>query len=265
MQRIERCVAFVSGAASGIGYAIAAALIGAGARAVLTDIDAAELERAVVRLGENAAGCVLDVTDRHQWSEAKAFVERRFGPVEILVCNAGVRPNGQDLADMDPADFERVLGINLTGVFNGIATFAAGLRARGDGHIVLTASNAGLTPIARCADYVASKFGVLGLGESLRMEMAPRNVGVSVLCPGGVWSRLTQPEGMTREKLIAMRGNEHKMIEASEVGRLVLAGIRQNRSHIHTHGELRKSMARRAAELLQDFEGVPRRDRACPS
>jgi len=262
MDRLEGRTAFITGAASGIGLAVATALIEAGARVVMSDVNKDLLTRVVPGLGANAAAFVLDVTDRPQWSQAKAFTERRFGPVEILMCNAGAGPCGDELADMNAAVFDKIVAINLMGVFNGVAAFAAGMRGRRDGHIVATAPSAGLLPLPRFGAYVATKFAVVGLGESLRMEMAPHNVGVSVLCPGLVRTPMMEA-GMKAppDQTGWPTDVQLNVIEAVDVAALVLAGIRSNRAHILTHGEFREQVEMRNQALIADFDGVPDRSR----
>ncbi len=252
MDRLEGRTAFVTGAASGIGFAAASALLEAGARVVLADINADLLARVVPPLGPNAAAFVLDVTNRPQWAEARRFTESRFGPVEILMCNAGIGPSFDELADMGPAVFDRIVAINLTGVFNGVATFAAGMRERRDGHIVATASAVGLLPLPTFGAYAATKFAVVGFSEALRMEMAPHNVGVSVLCPGMVRTPMIDDGVMPPP-------SASNMIEPAEVAALVLDAIRRNRSHIFTHGEFREQIRERNEAVLAEFEGVPDR------
>ncbi len=265
MDRLEGRTAFVTGAASGIGLAVASALIGAGARVVLADVNRDSLARVVPPLGSHAAAFALDVTDRPQWTEAKSFTENRFGPVDILMCNAGIGPSGDELAEMDWTVFDRIVAINLMGVFNGVASFAAGMRERRQGHIVATASSAGLLPLPRFGGYVATKFAVVGLCESLRMEMVPHNVGVSVLCPGLVRTPMMEA-GMKSppDESGWPTQAEINVIEPAEVAALVLDGIRRNRAHILTHGEFREQVEARNVALLADFDGVPDR-RSRPS
>jgi NAD(P)-dependent dehydrogenase (short-subunit alcohol dehydrogenase family) len=260
MDRIEGRTAFVTGAASGIGFAVASALLEAGARVVLADVNAELLAQVVPPLGDNAAAFSLDVTDRPRWTDSKRFTESRFGPVEILVCNAGIGPSGDELANMAPVVFDQIVAINLVGVLNGVATFAAGMRERRAGHIVTTASGAGLNPLPNFGAYVATKFAVVGMSESLRMEMAPYNVGVSVLCPSLVRTPLIDAGMKTLPNASEWKNSiESSIIEPAEAAALVLDGIRRNRSHIFTHGEFRKQVEARNAAILADFDGVPDR------
>jgi len=254
MDVVEGRTALVTGAAAGIGFGIAEALAKAGARVVLTDVDADGLERAAPAIGPNAATFALDVTDRRQWLAAAAFVEEAFGPLDILVNNAGIGPDLKPLADVSPESFDRLIAINLTGVFNGVHAFAAGMRARGRGHIINTGSMASLTAMPRLGPYTTAKFGVLGLSEVLRAEMAPFGVGVSVVCPGLVRTRLGQTaSGATPPAATP------SFIEPAVVGALVVEAIRANRLYVLTHGDYRDKVEERSTALLDAFEGVPRR------
>jgi NAD(P)-dependent dehydrogenase (short-subunit alcohol dehydrogenase family) len=253
VERIEGRTALVTGAASGIGLAIATALIGEGARVILADRDDAALSRACARLGESAQPRQLDVTDRPGWERARRFAEDTFGPVEILVNNAGVGPDWHDLADMPAEHFDRLIAIMLTGVYNGIHAFGSAIRGLGDGHIVNTASMVALTPMAQQGAYVAAKCGLVGLSQVLRAEMEPYGVGVSVLCPARV-----------RTNLLAGTEPPHRSInggmDPSRVAQHVLEGIRSNEFYIITHPEHRGLVKDRAAALLEAFERAQIRD-----
>ena len=266
MQSIEGRTAFVTGAAGGIGLAVARSLIGAGARVVVADVDETELKVQADALGASAAPFVLDVTDRAHWPTARAFAEDRFGPVDILVNNAGIGPDLQPLADVAPEGFDRLVRIKLNGAFNGIHTFAAGMRERGVGHIVNTASMAGLNASARLGPYTTAMFGIVGMSEVLRAEMAPHGVGVSVLCPGMVRTRLGETtRAITGAPPPVPGANQgisasQSALDADVVGDIVVDGIRADRLYILTHGEYRERVAARMNGLLAAFDGVPRRE-----
>jgi NAD(P)-dependent dehydrogenase (short-subunit alcohol dehydrogenase family) len=257
MQDIAGKAAFITGGASGIGLAIARSLAEAGARVTLADIDQAQLDKVTPTLPE-AFGVRLDVRDRAGWQAAKAAAEARFGPVDILVNNAGIGPDGRPFAEMDPAAFDRVIAINLTGVFNGVSAFAADMQARGRGHIVNTSSMAGLMINPTLGAYTVAKFGVVGLSEVLRAELAPHGVGVSVLCPGLIETRLgetTLAAGSERpqgNRSVAARG-----LDAAIAGQRVLDAIRNDELYILTHGEYRKYVARRDEAILAAFDRTP--------
>jgi NAD(P)-dependent dehydrogenase (short-subunit alcohol dehydrogenase family) len=192
MERIEGRTALVTGAASGMGLSIAEALVEAGARVVLADRDGVALEALAPRLSEAALVQLLDVTDRSGWNRTKQLVESTFGPIEILINNAGIGTERKELCDLDPQDFDRQIAVMLTGVYNGIHELGPGMRDRGEGHILNTSSMTGLVAAPTMAAYSAAKYGVVGLSEALRAEMAPHGVGVSVLCPGLVRTNLDE-------------------------------------------------------------------------
>lgn len=253
---IAGSVAFVSGAASGIGLAIARALHAKGAHVALADVDLGAAQRAATDLGVRAFALDLDVADRTAWGTARTAVEDALGPVSILVNNAGIGPSLDPLDVTDPEHFDRMIAIKLTGTFNGIHTFVPGMRARGLGHVVNTASMAGLIASARLGPYSASKFAVVGLSEVLRAELEDAGIGVSVLCPGLVATNLGG-ERRARSGAKPINGG----IDPAIVGDLVIDGIRENRAYIVTHGEYRSVVRERASRVLEAFDLTPIRSR----
>ncbi|MET0371630.1 MAG: SDR family oxidoreductase [Sphingobium sp.] len=261
MEKIEGSVAFITGGASGIGLGIAQALVAQGARVMIADINQAALDTAVEQLGANAAAFRLDVRDRDGWAAARVAVEQRFGPVDILVNNAGIGPDGHMLADMTPESFDRLLAIKVTGTFNGISTFAAGIRERGNGHIVNTSSMAGLIAMAPLGAYCTAKFAIVGLSEVLRAEMAPYGVGVSVLCPGLVRSNLAETTvAAGSDRKTAGGTSTAAGIDPLIVGDLVIDAVLANRLYIPTHGDYRELVAKRMDRIVHAFDDVPVRN-----
>ena len=242
----------VTGGASGIGLGIAEALAAEGARVVLCDWKEGWLRRETERLGDAVIGQHFDVRDREGWQTAKRAAEDAFGPVEILVNNAGVVPGQFELADTPVEHFDRLIGIMLVGMFNGIHTFAAGMRERGDGHIVNTASMAGLVTSPRLGAYTTAKFAVVGMSEVLRAEMEPHGVGVSVLCPGLVRTNLgiEDEQGQPTQDRPEMEGG----MDPALVGARVLEAIRNNELHVLTHGGYEERLAARADRVRRAAE-----------
>jgi len=260
---IAGCTAFVTGGASGIGLAIARALLREGARVAIADISQDWLDEAVAELGGETVGVRLDVADRSGWAAAREPIEHRLGPVDILVNNAGIGPDLKPLADTDPAYFDRMVAIKLTGTFNGVHTFVPGMRERRRGHVVNTASMAGLIASARLGPYTAAKFAVVGLSEVLRAELAEFGVGVSVLCPGLTATRLMETSaraGVDQPSGNPARTSPQSGIDPAVVGELVIDGIRHNRSHIVTHAEYADAASRRFEPILAAFDRVPVRN-----
>ncbi|HET8711776.1 MAG TPA: SDR family oxidoreductase [Spongiibacteraceae bacterium] len=227
MKDISGKVAFITGAAGGIGLGIAKTLAEYGVRLVLTDIDRDELERVATQLNTKTLLLTLDVTDRDSWNAARTAAEQHFGAVDILCNNAGIPPSQFELADLPPQNFERTLAINLMGVFNGVHCFASSMRERRSGHIINTASTGGLTPMPARGDYAISKAAVVALSETLRLEMAPHDVGVSVLCPGLVASRMVSPDAPQLQGI--------NLMDPIWVGRAVAKAIIENHLYIMTH------------------------------
>ncbi|HLY55879.1 MAG TPA: SDR family NAD(P)-dependent oxidoreductase, partial [Stellaceae bacterium] len=186
MHDVAGKVAFITGGASGIGLGMAEAFGVAGLRIVIADIDPASLSSAETRLRRqnvDVHSIRLDVADRPAWADAVEEAERRFGPVQVLCNNAGVGSYGAAL-DLSPAEWDWVHTINVAGTFNGVHAFAKRFRDNGQGgHIVNTASVAGLLSLGKISAYAAAKHAVVGYSKSLRVELAEFDIGVSVLCP----------------------------------------------------------------------------------
>jgi NAD(P)-dependent dehydrogenase (short-subunit alcohol dehydrogenase family) len=236
--------AFITGGASGIGLGIADALVKRGVPVTIVDIDEEAVRAVVAERSGRLRGQVLDVRDRSAWVAAKAEAEAALGPVDLLVANAGIGPDGEELADVNPASFDLIMAINVGGIFNSITAFAGDMRERRRGHIVITGSMAGLASqqVGRIGAYTASKFAVVALGETLRGEMAAHGVGVSILCPGMVITNLGRSAkrvGLRSRPLAGepSRGGAPLMaaMQPSEVGEITVAGIERDHAYIVTH------------------------------
>lgn len=246
--------AFITGGASGIGLGIADALAACGVAITLADIDREALDAVIAHRPSGFFGVVLDVQDRQGWAEAKSRAESVFGPVDILVNNAGITSDGQEIARMNPEDFDRMISIDLVGVFNGISAFAAGMADRGAGHIVNTSSVMGVLPgMKGMGAYSAAKAGVVALTEALRQEMAGQHVGVSVLCPGFVASNLRKNSArvLTNLKNENVRDGSQAM-DPRTAGEIVVQGIARNLTYIFTHREYLDHIERRMEAIRDD-------------
>jgi NAD(P)-dependent dehydrogenase (short-subunit alcohol dehydrogenase family) len=181
--------ALITGGASGIGLAMAEAFAARGLRIVLCDRDAATLESAAASLKSTGAEVLairLDVCDRAAW-QAAIEATRAFGLLHVVCANAGISPAGAPLSETTSEAWDRIVAVNLTGVFNTVHATAPLIKAHGEGgHIVLTSSMAGMLAASPIGDYAVTKFGVAAMGEALRAELAPLDIGVSILCPGVV-------------------------------------------------------------------------------
>lgn len=155
------------------------------------DVDGKEL---ALELGEAASFAHLDVTDPHAWAAAVALAEENYGPVSVLVNNAGVLAQGP-LVDGSPEEFRRVLDINLTGVYLGMRATVPSMRKAGGGSIVNISSTAGLIGYAYLGAYVASKWGVRGLTKAAALELGPDNIRVNSIHPGPIRTPMTAEIG----------------------------------------------------------------------
>lgn len=207
MKDVAGKTAVITGGASGIGRATAEVLASRGARLVLADIEAPVLDETVAQLaagGAEVVGVVTDVTDLEAVHALRDAAVDAFGAVHVVFNNAGV--GGGTTLTSTPAMWDWVMSVNVDGVINGITTFMPLLLEQGEGHVINTASLAGLGGVPGMGPYCASKFAVVGLSESLFLElgMIGSDVHCSVLCPGFVKTRIHEstrnmPEGLAAE------------------------------------------------------------------
>src|SRR6266403_711668 len=193
MRELAGKTAFVTGGASGIGLALGAAFAQAGMKVMLADVETDALAEAVKGLHEfwpNVCGVACDVADSVSVERAAKASYQAFGNVHVVCNNAGVAAaGGIDNISLD--NWRWVLDVNLMGVLHGIRTFLPHIRAHGDGgHIVNTASMAGMNSGLGFSPYVASKFAVVGISEGLATQLKPFGIGVTVLCPSFVRTRI---------------------------------------------------------------------------
>jgi NAD(P)-dependent dehydrogenase (short-subunit alcohol dehydrogenase family) len=246
---------FITGGGGGIGEGMALAFAEKGSRIVLADINQAEAENVAARLpaGTEALALALDVTSLADWDAARQQAELRFGAVDVLCNNAGISPGFKPLVDVKPEEFARLMAINVTGVYNGVLSFAREMGARGSGHIVNTSSMNGLSPFGSFAAYSASKFAVLGLSDSLRQELAPLGVGVSTLFPGLTRSRMAEGDLAKIADLTRAAAIRANMMEPVWLGRAVVRAVEANEAYIITHPEYKDAVATRFEEILAAF------------
>ena len=198
MHEFEGRVAVVTGAASGIGFATAARLAQEGMRVVLADVERAPLEAAVAKLegaGHEALGVPTDVS---RWDDLQELADRTldaFGQVNVVHNNAGVVRAGR-IEELTLSDWEWVLGVDLWSVIYGVKIFLPLIREAGEGHIINTASSAGLQSSPEIGPYNVAKFGVVALTETLQLELLSEDgpIRASVLCPGAVATRIGESE-----------------------------------------------------------------------
>ncbi len=264
MQDVKGKTAFVTGGASGIGLGMVKAFLNAGMNVVIADVNDQALADAKA-LGPKVLPLKMNVADPVAWEATADKAEAAFGPVNLLCNNAGVvqgrggGAEGATILDVSNDMWKFVTSINLDGVFYGVKTFAARMIARKQGgHIVNTASIAGLLATPGLGAYIASKFGVVGLSEALRAELAPHKIGVSILCPGSVASNLNANTDAIRTTMIgatnapsqaALGSASRKHMEPDAVGEFVLRAVRSNDFYILTHPAYRDLLEKRFATI----------------
>jgi NAD(P)-dependent dehydrogenase (short-subunit alcohol dehydrogenase family) len=275
MRDLAGKVAFVTGAASGIGNGIATALAQAGVKVVLCDIEEAALNAAVERLkGTNADvhGIVADITLRENLQRAADEAIATYGKVHILVNNAGVGGGGA-YGRWTDAVWDWTLDLNLRAVMWGVDIFGPLIEAQGEGgHIVSTASIAGLIS-GSSSPYSVTKYGVVALSEGLRREMAARGIGVSVLCPGLINTNIMDYErnrpgrfGSASDAppidvgqqggVEAFRASLKAGIDPLYVGELVREGIENDWFYIFTDNDFEPAIEARFATIKEGFDRV---------
>jgi NAD(P)-dependent dehydrogenase (short-subunit alcohol dehydrogenase family) len=258
--------AFVTGGASGIGFAFGGALARAGMKVMLADIEADALTAATERLrdgGLDVRGVICDVTDSPSVERAAAVTYETFGNVHVVCNNAGVSAAG-GIDDISLENWRWVLDVNVMGVLHGIRTFLPHIRAHGEGgHIINTASIAGMLCGLGFDPYTTSKFAVVAMSEGLMAQLRSFGIGVSVLCPGYVRTRLTESErsrpehyGRARQPdpatpagalMAEMAARVRTGLDPDDVAARVLEAIRSDELYIFTHPEMGVEVDRRFA------------------
>jgi NAD(P)-dependent dehydrogenase (short-subunit alcohol dehydrogenase family) len=239
----------VTGGSAGLGAAIATRFAADGARVLITDID-----EPAGAAGGDISFQKLDVRSDEDWTRVRAWVEREWGGLDVLVNNAGVASAGRiERLSMD--DWEWILDINLKGVVRGCRTFVPLFKRQGNGHLVNMASLAGLMNLPGMDSYNVSKSGVISLSETLRYELSPYGVRTTVVCPAFVptslGTRLRSPDPV-------LTAAADKMIRAGkvspeDVAQQVFDAVRDNKFLVLTHREGRIAMAaKRFAPWLVD-------------
>ena len=268
MVEVAGRTAFITGGANGIGLGIARALAGAGAKIALADLDADALDRAKGDLSSqtDVQTVVLDVRDREAYARAADVMEARLGPVSLLFNNAGVVA-GAPARKLTFALWDWGIDVNLGGVINGVQIFLPRMIEQGvGGHIVNTASGAGLAAAGAGIVYHTAKFAVVGMSEALRMDLAPVGIGVTVLCPGTVATNIIEntrklrPGAPSPSQGAPARASEMSALLAQgaqpdEVGRMVLQAARDDRLYIHTDRTMFQAIEARSQALL---DAMPR-------
>ena len=267
MDDLQGKVAVITGGASGIGRAVADRAAAEGMKIVLGDIEEGPLKEAVGDLtssGAEALGVVTDVADGASVEALRDQALDRFGAVHLVHNNAGIGLGGP-IWEVSEEDWRWILGVNLWGVIHGVRTFTPLLVEQGEGHIVNTASIAGLIAAPFLGPYNATKQAVVAISETLFKDLqsvgAP--IGVSVLCPGFVQTRIAESErnrpdwapDRDVEGAAALRGVVQNMVDGgiapTAVADRVIDAVRANTFYILTHPELTGAITTRFDDIVQ--------------
>ena len=285
MKEFKGKVAVVTGAASGMGLAMASRFASEGMQVVMTDVEDGALQKAAaaVEAASRASGgkvlaVTCDVANEQSMTDLASRAIAAFGKVHVLCNNAGVVRQGSAW-DQSMDDWKWVMGVNLWGVIHGLRAFVPGMIAHGEeGHIVTTSSAAGLVA-SSSGSYTATKFAVVGMSEGLAAEMAKLSagrIGVSVLCPGGVKSRIFESE-RNRPAALSEKGyiapevaatlsalaapDRTDQVAPDYIAGLVVDAIRARQFYIlPMQAHFKKSIHERLDALSKAVEAGPRTD-----
>lgn len=275
MRELAGKSAFVTGAASGIGLAMATAFAREGMKVMLADIENGALDKGVAGLratGAKAHSIVCDVADPTSVEGAAQASFLALGNIHVVCNNAGVAAGG-GIERISVDDWRWVVDVNLMGVVHGIRSFLPHIRKHGEGgHFVNTASMAGMNAGLGLSPYSATKFAVVSISEGLSAQLKPLGIGVSVLCPSYVRTRIGDSGRNRPEHYGPTRRHDPASIEAAvvaEIGRRieagldpatvagqVLAAIREERLYVFTHPGMRAEVEERFSAILAAMDAI---------
>ena len=268
MKDLKGRVAVVTGAASGLGRAMALAYADQGMHVALGDVaETSDVFAAVQAKGVSALSMKLDVSNAAEVEAFAAMVERDLGPAFLVCNNAGVSPLGAAW-ETSVGDWQWILGVNLWGVIHGIRSFVPRLMKRNEGHVVNTASVAGLINPPGSGAYNVTKHAVVALSETLHHDLRERGsaVGVSVLCPAyvatgiadsernrpaGLEPTVKTPETIAREQMLK-KAVASGRLSADDVAKAVVQAVKEDRFYILTHPRIKGAIAARMEDILQE-------------
>ena len=268
MKMLEGKVAAVTGAASGLGRAMALAFAGEGMHAALADIDEPGLKSTLNEVQGRGVRAFAMRVDVSRYQEVESFCSKaiaQFGATHVVCNNAGVSPLGA-VWENTLADWQWILGVNLWGVIHGVRAFVPRLLAQGEGHVVNTASVAGLISPPGMGAYNVTKHAVVALSESLYHDLRLRGspVGVSVLCPAYVPTGIADSERNRPRELLNPAKSPSKeegmlkkavasgKLSADDVARAVVAAVKEERFYVLTHPRIKGAIRARMEDLLEE-------------
>ena len=269
MKKLKGKVAAVTGAASGLGRSMALAFAAEGMDIALADVDEVNLTAVADEVQEKGVRAITLKVDVSQAAQVDAFRDQaiaRLGAVHVVCNNAGVAPLGL-LWESSVGDWEWILGVNLWGVIHGVRAFAPALIAQNEGHIVNTASVAGLISPPGMGAYNVTKHAVVALSETLYHDLRERKskVGVSVLCPAYVPTGIADSERSRPKHLAASEKSREAQakeamvrkavksgkISAAEVAQAVVKAVKADRFYILTHEGITSAIRARMEDILK--------------
>lgn len=225
MGRLTGKVAIVTGAAQGMGEAHVRRFIAEGAKVVITDVNAAAGETLAAELGAEAMFVKLDVSSAQSWQQAVSDAESRFGPVNVLVNNAGIVGPVNGCADLSEEDYLRICSINQTGTFLGMKYAIPSMKRAGGGSIINISSISGIVAIYGTPNvaYAASKFAVRGLTKQAAIEYGGDNIRVNSVHPGYIRTAM-MTEALTPDQIVVASGSVpiKRVGEVADVSNLVV-------------------------------------------
>ncbi len=286
MENLKGKTAIVTGSASGIGLGIAKACGHAGMNVVIADMRQSAIDEVLPFFKEKGwpvHGIQLDVTNREAYAKAADEVEKVFGNIHVLINNAGVEAPMGGVWKNSFKDCDFIVGVNITGVLNGIITVLPRILKHGEGgHVVTTASQSGLTVVPGGSLYNMTKAAVITLMETLATDLADTNVGASAFCPGPVHGNLKNtskevrpahlqnepaadaaPNGsplahLSEEELKDILAKMEEMtMSAEEVGERVIRGIKRGDLYIVTHTEFKKVVKAKMESIMRSYPDQP--------
>jgi NAD(P)-dependent dehydrogenase (short-subunit alcohol dehydrogenase family) len=267
VQDLTGKTAFITGGASGIGLAMAEAFGREGMNVMIADVEVEALEAAVAELSAKQVrveGTYCDVASRDSLRAAALETIAAFGKVHVVCNNAGVGAGGP-LGDVPARDWDWVIDVNLKGVVYGTEVFAPLIESHGEGgHFVNTASMAGLLSPPQMEPYSATKYAVVAMSEGWFQQLAPKGIGVSILCPGFVKTRIHE----SRRNRSASYGADERAaapdpdapspvlsgIPTGPVAQRVVEAVKANELYVLTHPEFRGMLEARFARILEAFD-----------
>jgi NAD(P)-dependent dehydrogenase (short-subunit alcohol dehydrogenase family) len=278
MDRLEGKTAFVTGGASGIGLALCRAFGQRGMNVAFADVEAAACAQAVETLRREAIrviGLTCDVSNRNSLAEAAAKAFSEFGHVHILCNNAGVSRAGP-IEGIAASDWDWVIGVNQKGLVHGLQIFLPHMKAHGEqGHIVNTASMNGVAGAPLAGPYCTTKFATVGISEVLAAELEDSPIGVSVLCPSWVKTRMLDngrnrpvrfggPIALDTDGRNAERNRRYASalesgLDPADVAKLVCEAIQARRLYVFTHADRRTDVERRFELMMAGIDALAAR------